>query len=97
MVLCTSLVRLNRLQSAYRRLTPFVVQNRFVSLGRHFTHRELLTLMAERLSRFLKDGDVLVDVSAGRNELVDLIVRRQPTGVCVWSGLNQLTQSLLST
>ncbi|XP_038703910.1 protein ENHANCED DOWNY MILDEW 2-like [Tripterygium wilfordii] len=49
-------------------LSPFLHGMRYTSFGRHFTNNKKLKEIAERLHRFVQDGDTIVDFCCGSND-----------------------------
>ncbi|KAL6842480.1 hypothetical protein ACP4OV_027715 [Aristida adscensionis] len=49
-------------------LAPFIHGTRYTSFGRHFTKKEKLTEIVDKLHWYVQPGDTIVDFSCGENE-----------------------------
>ncbi|CAI9088304.1 OLC1v1022604C1 [Oldenlandia corymbosa var. corymbosa] len=49
-------------------LAPFLYGPRYTSFGRHFTKRDKLQAIVDKLHYYMEDGDTLVDFCCGANE-----------------------------
>ena len=72
---CGPVVRGKQCVHVGRHLLLCVRARSYTSYGRHFTKREHMKKLCERLVPFLLPGDTVVDFSCGSNEFVPLLKR----------------------